>query len=62
VSAVKDGVTEEGYRVDEIHELGWLESARFAPLAREVVESDTLAPLAKFGVVLSADERARLFT
>jgi hypothetical protein len=61
VSKVTDGLTEEGYRVDDIHELGWLESARFVPLAREVVDTHILAPLATFGIVLRDEDRLALF-
>jgi hypothetical protein len=59
-SAVTDGVTEEGYRVEDIHALGWLESSRYVPLAREVVTRDVLEPLARIGVVVAEDDRARL--
>jgi hypothetical protein len=54
------GVTREGWRVEDIHALGWLESARFAALARKVVAEDILAPLAEIGIVVSDEDRARL--
>jgi hypothetical protein len=59
-SPVVEGVTREGWKVDDIHALGWLESARFVELARRVVAEDILAPLAEIGVVISAEDRARL--
>ena len=40
ISRVTDGVTEEGYKVSDIHELGWLESARFVPLAKRVMRDE----------------------
>jgi hypothetical protein len=59
-SEVREGVTREGVRVEDLHELGWLESARAVPLARKVVEEDVLAPLAKLGIAITADERQGL--
>lgn len=58
---VKDGITSRGFRVDHLHELGWLESARATPLAREVAE-ELLEPLARHGIRLSAETRASLFS
>jgi hypothetical protein len=60
VSPVKDGVTAEGWKVEDIHALGWLESSRLRPLAREVVVTDILAPLDALGIVVPAEDRARL--
>jgi hypothetical protein len=57
---VANGVTSRGFRVEHLHELGWLESARAMPLAREVAER-LLEPLAAHGVGLSQDERIALF-
>jgi len=57
---VKDGVTSRGFRVDHLHELGWLESARAIPLAREIA-LELLAPLEQHGVRLSDEARASLF-
>ncbi len=59
-SPAVDGVTREGWRVEDIHTLGWLESARFVALARKVVAEDILAPLAAIGIVVSGEDRARL--
>ena len=56
VSRVKDGITEEGYKVTDIHELGWLESERYVPLAKKVMNDDVIAPLARRGIM--ADESA----
>jgi hypothetical protein len=61
VSKVTDGVTEEGYRVADIHELGWLESERFVPRAREVVDTHILVPLATYGIELRDEHRRALF-
>ncbi len=57
---VKDGVTPRGFRVEHLHELGWLESARATPLAREVAEG-LLVPLEKHGVRVSEEARMALF-
>jgi hypothetical protein len=59
-SPIKDGLTREGWRVDDIHALGWLESERFVALARTVVAEDILAPLAAIGIVVSDEDRARI--
>jgi hypothetical protein len=53
-------VTSEGFRVEHLHELGWLESARAVPLAHAVVDEDILAPMAKLGIVLTPEERRGL--
>jgi hypothetical protein len=60
ISPVKDGVTSRGFRIDHLHELGWLESARAIPLAREVAQK-LLEPLAERGVAISSTARAELF-
>jgi hypothetical protein len=60
VSPVKDGKTAEGWRLEQIHELGWLESLRLTALAREVVERDILPSLDALGIVVPAEDRARI--
>ena len=59
-SPVTQGITSRGFRVDHLHELGWLESARSQPLAKEVA-MDLLEPLAKRGVKISREVHANLF-
>jgi hypothetical protein len=59
-SPIVDGKTRDGWRVEQIHELGWLPSERFVEVARDVVRQDILAPLAKIGIVVGADDAARL--
>ncbi|CAN5627094.1 hypothetical protein BH09MYX1_BH09MYX1_37430 [soil metagenome] len=59
-AAVTDGMTSRGFRVDHLHELGWLESARATPIAREVAE-ELLVPLERHGIRLSDETRASLF-
>ncbi len=59
-SAVVDGVTARGLRVEHLHELGWLESARAMPLAREVAQG-LLTPLERHGVTIGSETRASLF-
>ncbi len=58
--AVKDGITARGFRVEHLHELGWLESARAIPNAREVAQ-ELLEPLERYGIRLDAAVRASLF-
>jgi hypothetical protein len=45
---------------DELHRLGWLPPARFAPLAREVVIRDIVDPLACIGIVPPSEDAALL--
>jgi hypothetical protein len=59
-SAVVDGVTEEGWPIAQIRQLGWLESATLLPQAREVVVRDVLAPMAALGITIDEELRARL--
>ncbi len=44
----------------DLQALGWLGTARFAPVAREVVIRDILDPLASIGIAVSDEERAEL--
>jgi hypothetical protein len=41
--------------------LGWLEPARFAEVAREVVVRDILDPLATIGIAITTEEREQIF-
>lgn len=50
-SRVDDGVTTEGYRIEDVRELGWTESSLYKERARIAIEQDVLAPLAHFGIV-----------
>lgn len=59
-SPVVHGVTGRGFRVEHLHELGWLESARAQPLAKTVAQ-ELLLPLARHGVTISTAARAALF-
>jgi len=52
--------TSRGFRVDHLHELGWLEAARAIPNAREVAE-ELLVPLERHGIRLGDEARASLF-
>jgi hypothetical protein len=51
-SKVKDGVTSEGYRLQDIHELGWMESQHMAEVAIRAVHDEVAAPLAKLGIAV----------
>jgi hypothetical protein len=57
---IVDGKTRDGWRVDDLHALGWLESARMVVLARDVVRRDVLAPLDALGIVVPHEDRDRL--
>jgi hypothetical protein len=60
VKSAGDGNARPAYRVEDLHELGWLESPLAVPLARKVVEEDILPPLAQLGITLSDEERRAL--
>lgn len=49
-SRVEDGVTSEGYELTHIRELGWTESSLYKERAKRAIESDVLAPLARYGI------------
>jgi hypothetical protein len=57
---IVDGRTRDGWRVDDLHALGWLESAKMTILARDVVRRDVLAPLDALGIVVAREDRERL--
>jgi hypothetical protein len=59
-SPVRDGVTREGWRIEDIHALGWLESSKMVGWARQVVKDDILAPLDALGIVVPVEDRTRL--
>ena len=48
--------------IDAVRALGWLEPARFADVAHEIVIRDILDPLATIGIAISSDERAKLMS
>jgi hypothetical protein len=45
---------------EDLKALGWLGTARFAPVAKDVVVRDILDPLASIGIAISDHERAEL--
>lgn len=49
-SRVENGMTSEGYRLEHVHELGWMESTAYRALALETIERAIRAPLARFGI------------
>jgi hypothetical protein len=55
VARADEGKTPQGWRLEDLHELGWLEAARAVPLARDVVLEDVIPPLASFGIVVPTD-------
>lgn len=53
---VVDDRTREGWHIEQIHELGWLESAKYVPLVRSVVREQIIPSLRKIGLTLSDAE------
>ena len=50
----------EGWPLEELRALGWLEQEKFVPLAREVVVRDILDPLQAIGICVSDADRQKL--
>jgi hypothetical protein len=59
-SKVTDGVTSEGFRIDDVRALGWMESTEYAALARDAVVMNVVRPLARHGIVVPEADVARL--
>lgn len=53
-SRAADGVTTEGYELEHIHELGWMEAQAYRALAFESVEAAVKQPLARYGIAVPA--------
>jgi hypothetical protein len=47
---VIDGVTSEGFALDHVHELGWMEAPAYTATARTALEQAVIAPLREFGI------------
>lgn len=52
-SRVVDGVTSEGFLIDHVHELGWMESTAYRALALETIDHRVRAPLARHGITVA---------
>jgi hypothetical protein len=52
-SRLVDGVTSEGFLLEHVHELGWIESGEYRRLALETVEHAIRVPLSRFGIVVT---------
>lgn len=58
-SRVKDGVTTEGYLVEHVRELGWMDSESYRARAIGCIRKDIVPPLAKRGIVVDAERLSR---
>jgi hypothetical protein len=52
-SRAEDGLTSEGFRLDDIRELGWMESSAYVALARATVASEIVPRLATYGIAVT---------
>lgn len=59
-SVAKDGVTSEGFLVEHVHELGFLDSESFVARGRACIARDIVPPLAERGIVVDAARLAAL--
>jgi hypothetical protein len=51
-SRAEGGVTSEGWRVSDVHALGWMEASDYGALAATVVQHDIVEPLERFGIAM----------
>lgn len=51
-SSARDGVTSEGFLLEHVHELGWMEASAYRSLAFRSIETCVRAPLARHGISL----------
>lgn len=49
-SRAHDGMTSEGYRLADVHDLGWAESSAYAEVARRTVREEIVPRLAAHGI------------
>jgi hypothetical protein len=42
--------TSEGFRLQDVHDLGWMEATRYRVLARDTIQRDVLGPLRERGI------------
>jgi hypothetical protein len=59
-SVAKAGVTSEGFLVEHVHELGFLDSETFVARSRACIARDIVPPLAERGIVVDAARLAEL--
>ena len=48
----KDGLTPDGYRIEHVHELGWMEANAYAARAKRAVRVAIVAPLERMGIAI----------
>jgi hypothetical protein len=58
---VVDNRTREGWHLDEIHELGWIESAAYVPLVHSVVKEQIAPSLRSLGFPVPEAEIDAMF-
>jgi hypothetical protein len=61
LASTTDGVTtSEGFSIDDVHALGWMDSESYAVLARESVQKAVVTPLSRYGIDIPVAELATL--
>jgi hypothetical protein len=61
-SEARDGKTSEGFLLDHVYELGWMDSESYGKRAREAVVERVVQPLARHGIVLSEQDVASVLS
>lgn len=59
-SRLEHGVTSEGYAIEDVHSLGWMDSESFAVRARDCIRREIVPPLAARGIVVDAGRLSAL--
>jgi hypothetical protein len=59
-SRVENGVTTEGWRIEHVSALGWMEAETYGEAARRAVRKEVLLPLRRHGIVVGDAEVAEL--
>ncbi|CAN5919791.1 hypothetical protein BH11MYX4_BH11MYX4_22740 [soil metagenome] len=59
-SRVKGGVTSEGYALEHVQELGWMDSESFSARAKDCICREIVPPLAKRGIVVNETRLAEI--
>ncbi|MGH7285999.1 MAG: hypothetical protein ACRELY_31145, partial [Polyangiaceae bacterium] len=49
-SVLRDGLTSNGHRIQDVRELGWMESQHLVEVVSRCLREDIISPLAKLGI------------
>lgn len=55
-------MTSEGFLLSHVHELGWMDAESYGVQAREAVVERVVDPLARYGIVVPAEDVERVLS